>query len=173
MLSMTKSSALPRSPNLSPSLALQSEGTQVILRDTSSFKKPAEIGNSARKASPKSQPEKPGQHLSCLSRYNYRFRNLECNKYLEHQLIQDTRRQNRQNSWQLKIKKTHPNLQDYDMHVVSPNGVFRNKKKLNLNGADGFAYYWHDMRKSERIISSRQNGGGGVMVLWGFLQKRI
>ena len=44
--------------------------------------------------------------------------------------------------------------------------VFSDEKKFNLDGPDGWAYYWHDLRKEEQIFSKRQNGGGSVMV-WG------
>jgi len=44
--------------------------------------------------------------------------------------------------------------------------IFSDEKKWNLDGPDGFSFYWHDLRKSERFLSRRQNGGGGVMV-WG------
>ncbi len=42
--------------------------------------------------------------------------------------------------------------------------VFSDEKKFNLDGPDGFAYHWHDIRKEERYFSKRQQGGGSVMV---------
>ncbi|KAK2577631.1 hypothetical protein KPH14_012896, partial [Odynerus spinipes] len=36
---------------------------------------------------------------------------------------------------------------------------------MNLDGPDGWKYYFHDLRKNERILSRRQCGGGSVM-LW-------
>lgn len=42
--------------------------------------------------------------------------------------------------------------------------VWSDEKKFNIDGPDGFAYYWHDLRKNERIFSKRQQGGGGVMI---------
>lgn len=42
--------------------------------------------------------------------------------------------------------------------------IFSDEKKFNLDGPDGFAYYWHDLRTEERIFSKRQSGGGSVMV---------
>ncbi|CAF3455492.1 unnamed protein product [Rotaria socialis] len=36
-------------------------------------------------------------------------------------------------------------------------------KKNNLDGPDGFSYYWHDLRKEEEIFSTRPLGGGSVM----------
>jgi hypothetical protein len=44
--------------------------------------------------------------------------------------------------------------------------VFSDEKKFNLDGPDGFAYYWHDLRKEKTIFSKRVQGGGSVM-LWG------
>ncbi len=44
--------------------------------------------------------------------------------------------------------------------------VFSDEKKFNLDGPDGYNYYWHDIRKEELCMMSRQNGGGSVMV-WG------
>ena len=47
------------------------------------------------------------------------------------------------------------------------------EKKWNLDGPDGWAYYWHDLRKEKLIFSKRQQGGGGIMVWgrFGFLDK--
>lgn len=42
--------------------------------------------------------------------------------------------------------------------------IFSDEKKFNLDGPDGFHYYWHDLRKEESILSKRQMGGGSVMV---------
>lgn len=42
--------------------------------------------------------------------------------------------------------------------------IFSDEKKFNLDGPDGLGYYWHDLRKEERILSKRQMGGGSVMV---------
>lgn len=44
--------------------------------------------------------------------------------------------------------------------------IFSDEKKFNLDGPDGFAYYWHDLRTEPKIFSSRQSGGGSVMI-WG------
>ncbi|KAF0702855.1 hypothetical protein AaE_015677 [Aphanomyces astaci] len=46
--------------------------------------------------------------------------------------------------------------------------VFSDEKKLNLDGPGGLQYYWHDLRKVEQSFSSRQNGGGSVMIWAGF-----
>ena len=46
------------------------------------------------------------------------------------------------------------------------NIVWSDEKKFNLDGPDGFQYYWHDLRKEEQMFSKRAQGGGSVMV-WG------
>jgi transposase len=42
--------------------------------------------------------------------------------------------------------------------------IFSDEKKFNLDGPDGFSYYYHDLRKDERIILRRQMEGGSVMI---------
>ena len=42
--------------------------------------------------------------------------------------------------------------------------LFSDEKKFNLDGPDGLAYYWHDIRKEKPEIFSRAGGGGNVMV---------
>ncbi|OXA38649.1 Transposable element Tc3 transposase [Folsomia candida] len=44
--------------------------------------------------------------------------------------------------------------------------IFTDEKKLNLDGPDGYSYYWHHLKKEPEIFSKRQAGGGSVM-LWG------
>lgn len=44
--------------------------------------------------------------------------------------------------------------------------IFTDEKKFNLDGPDGLACYWHDLRKEEQVFSTRQQGGGSVMI-WG------
>ena len=46
------------------------------------------------------------------------------------------------------------------------NIVWSDEKKFNLDGPDGFQYYWHDLRKEQTVLSRRNFGGGNVMV-WG------
>lgn len=46
------------------------------------------------------------------------------------------------------------------------NVVFSDEKKFNLDGPDGYSYYFHDLRKEEIILSRRHSGGGSVM-MWG------
>lgn len=42
--------------------------------------------------------------------------------------------------------------------------IFSDEKKFNLDGPDGFQYYFHDLRKSERFLSRRHTAVGSVMV---------
>ena len=42
--------------------------------------------------------------------------------------------------------------------------IFSDEKKFNLDGIDGNAYYWHSLRHDERMFSTRQHGGGSVMI---------
>ena len=44
------------------------------------------------------------------------------------------------------------------------NVIFSDEKKFNLDGPDGFSYYWHDLRREREILSKRQFGGGSVMI---------
>jgi len=44
------------------------------------------------------------------------------------------------------------------------NVIFSDEKKFNFDGPDGFAYYWHDIRKETICFSKRQHAGGSVMV---------
>jgi hypothetical protein len=43
--------------------------------------------------------------------------------------------------------------------------VWSGEKKFNLNGPDGFNYYWHDLRK-EKCFSTKRNMGGGSVMIW-------
>jgi hypothetical protein len=42
--------------------------------------------------------------------------------------------------------------------------IWSDEKKFNLDGPDGFAYYWHDLRKEELVFSKRHTGGGSLMI---------
>lgn len=49
--------------------------------------------------------------------------------------------------------------------------IWSDEKKWNLDGPDGFNYYWADLRGRREHFSKRQNGGGGVM-FWGAFSSR-
>lgn len=46
------------------------------------------------------------------------------------------------------------------------NVIWSDEKKFNLDGPDGYAYYWHDLRKEEISFSKRHTGGGSLLI-WG------
>ena len=50
--------------------------------------------------------------------------------------------------------------------------IFNDEKKFNLDGPDGFSYFWHDLQEERRIISRRVQGGGSVMILAACKQNR-
>ena len=49
--------------------------------------------------------------------------------------------------------------------------IFSDEKKFNLDGPDGFNYYWHDVGKEYQYYSKRVHGGGSVMVWAGMSSK--
>ena len=59
----------------------------------------------------------------------------------------------------LEFAKAHMAWKDQWISVV-----FSDEKKFNLDGPDGNAFYWHDLRKEKDIFSKRQAGGGSVMI---------
>ncbi|GMF55798.1 unnamed protein product [Phytophthora fragariaefolia] len=49
--------------------------------------------------------------------------------------------------------------------------IFSDEKKWNLDGSDGFQYYWRDPRRPPHQTKRRQAGGGSVMV-WAAFSSR-
>lgn len=70
----------------------------------------------------------------------------------------------------LEFAQTHLQWNQYQNPLLRSwqKTVFSDEKKFNLDGPDGWAYYWHDLRKEKRYLMSRQGGGSGVMVWLGF-----
>ena len=46
--------------------------------------------------------------------------------------------------------------------------IFSEEKKWNLDGPDGYKFYWHDLRSGPRSIFSRQQSAESVMTWGGF-----
>ena len=46
--------------------------------------------------------------------------------------------------------------------------IFSDEKKFNLDGPDGYRYYWHNLRKEKQYFSKRHFGGGSLMVCRAF-----
>lgn len=44
--------------------------------------------------------------------------------------------------------------------------VFSDEKRFNLDGPDGYNYYFHDLRKEEHFLTRHHSREGGIMV-WG------
>lgn len=69
------------------------------------------------------------------------------------------------------LSKRHKELRvDFAKKYISmgaewENIVFSDEKKFNLDGPDGYRYFWYDIRQNKDIYSKRQFGGGSVMVL--------
>lgn len=49
--------------------------------------------------------------------------------------------------------------------------IFSDEKKFNLDGPDGFRYYFHDLRKNQVILSRRPSAYGSVKV-WGAISSK-
>ncbi|GMF40309.1 unnamed protein product [Phytophthora fragariaefolia] len=48
---------------------------------------------------------------------------------------------------------------------------FSDKEKFNLDGTDGYKFYWRDLRRPPRRYLSRQKGGGSLMHLLPFAHR--
>lgn len=74
------------------------------------------------------------------------------------------------------IKLSDLILHDSTYHELENEIVFLMKKRFNLNSTDGFHYYYHVLRKEEKVLSKRQMGDGSVMISDEFrltIKKRI
>ena len=49
-------------------------------------------------------------------------------------------------------------------HIKSGAAWCGRMKKINLDGPDGLAYKWHDLRKEKQWFSKMHSGGQSVMV---------
>ena len=49
--------------------------------------------------------------------------------------------------------------------------IYSDEKRFNLDGPDGLHYYWSDLRKEPQFYSTRQQGGGSVMIWAAFSAK--
>ncbi|KAG4048573.1 hypothetical protein PC123_g16104 [Phytophthora cactorum] len=55
-----------------------------------------------------------------------------------------------------------------DAGAVRESIIFSDEKKWNLDGPDGFQYYWRDLRKPPCYTKRRQAGGDSVTVWTAF-----
>lgn len=46
--------------------------------------------------------------------------------------------------------------------------IFSDEKKFNLEGPDGWSFYWHDLRKEQQYFHSPKNNNHSLMVWGGF-----
>lgn len=67
-----------------------------------------------------------------------------------------------------KIKRLEWARNCMNSNMQWQNIIWMDEKKFNLDGPDGFQYYWHDLRKEPKYMSRRVHGGGGIMVWTGF-----
>lgn len=81
-------------------------------------------------------------------------RNLKRKKMIRKPLLQKRHIEER-----LKFAKNNMEMGENWKKVI-----FSDEKKFNLDGPDGFNFYFHDLRKEELILSNRHSGGGSVMV---------
>lgn len=46
--------------------------------------------------------------------------------------------------------------------------IWSDETKFNLDGPNRISFYWHDIRRNERVFSKGHSGWGGIIV-WGYL----
>lgn len=93
-------------------------------------------------------------HRSTLYRAARQAENLEFTKGIGKPPLTSEHKEKR-----LEFARNHVDYGDKWFNVM-----FSDEKKFNLDGPDGFHYYWHDLRKDDLIFSKRQFGGGNCMV---------
>lgn len=98
-----------------------------------------------------------------VSRETIRRRIVECGYLKKSKLKRKPRLQSHHKKARLNWAQEHMSYSDEWLQVV-----FSDEKKWNLDGPDGFSYYWHDLRKGPLTQFSRRQGGGSVMVWGGF-----
>lgn len=93
-------------------------------------------------------------NLRNVQRIIHECRHLKRKKLQRKPLLSDKHKLNR-----LKFAKDHVQWKKKWRKVI-----FTDEKKFNLDGPDGFNYYFHDLRKEKCVLSRRQAGGGSVMI---------
>ncbi|KAF0704367.1 hypothetical protein AaE_014975 [Aphanomyces astaci] len=74
----------------------------------------------------------------------------------------------RQHAPKLLQRHKDARLKYAEGHLTKPaewdNVVWSDEKKFNLDGPDGFQFYWHDLRHEKDQFFTRHSGGGSCMV---------
>lgn len=77
----------------------------------------------------------------------------------------------------LTLKHIEQRLNFGQMHMdwkdMWHNVLFSDEKKFNLDGPDGFRYFWHVLGRDYPYYSKRICGGGSVMLWCGFLSDEV
>lgn len=79
---------------------------------------------------------------------------VRCRKIMSKPLLTDKHKEAR-----LEFARLHMTWDNEWKRVI-----FSDEKKFNLDGPDGWRYYWHDLRDEPTILARRHSGGGSIMV---------